>query len=148
VTDKSLVLLAEDMLECLDAVENAIGRLKRQIDKNFGAKNWNPEKINWVEVKGKSGVYQKYPAEGQKAEATEDYKNMLRDLKAHNGRLTRNGCFVTRQLSAERGGVNVLDGTLPGCICNFGRPLAPNRCGACCVREMCRNASRLERGCP
>ncbi len=92
MTDESLVLLAEDMLQCLDAVENAIGRLKRQINKNFGAKDWNPEK-NWVEVQGKSGAYQKYPVEGQKAEATEDYKNMLRDLKAHNGRLTRDGYF-------------------------------------------------------
>jgi hypothetical protein len=30
---------------------------------------------------------------GEKAEATNDYHNMLTDLKAHNGKLTRDGLF-------------------------------------------------------
>lgn len=44
---------------------------------------WNPERINWVQAKGARGDYERYPAEDQKIEATEDYKALLLDLKEH-----------------------------------------------------------------
>jgi hypothetical protein len=49
---------------------------------------WNPEKIAWVKTEGTHGTYEK----------TEDYNNldykaMLKDLAAHNGKLQRNGLF-------------------------------------------------------
>ena len=50
--------------------------------------NWNPQNIRWVETEGFKGKYERYPAEGSK-----DYFNMLEDLKAHDGRLTREGFF-------------------------------------------------------
>lgn len=55
--------------------------------------SWSPENINWSQAQGTKGPYERYPAENEKAESTEDYKNMLEDLKAHNGTLTRDGYF-------------------------------------------------------
>jgi len=51
--------------------------------------SWNPARLKWLEAQGTSGPYQRYPGEGQKAESTEDYRNMLADLKAHGGKLSR-----------------------------------------------------------
>jgi len=96
MTNESLMLLVEDLFDFLNSVEAAIAQFKGQINKNFGPKGektWNPEKIKWEQAVGSNGPYQRYPAEGQKVEATEDYRNMVRDLKAHNGRLTRDGYF-------------------------------------------------------
>lgn len=54
---------------------------------------WDPGKIGWIEAEGARGPYQRYPRKDQKAEATSDYKNMLADLKAHNGRMMRGDYF-------------------------------------------------------
>lgn len=52
---------------------------------------WNPANINWTEIQGSSGPY----------ERSEDFYNpefkaMLKDLARHNGRLTRDGYFYWR----------------------------------------------------
>lgn len=62
-------------------------------EKDKPSPSWSPTKINWVQTKGTRGIYGRYPAESQKAENTTDYKNMLADLKEHNGKLTRDGYF-------------------------------------------------------
>ena len=54
---------------------------------------WNPHKIEWQQVQGTKGLYERYPLQNEKAEATLDFKNLLADLKQHNGKLTRNGVF-------------------------------------------------------
>lgn len=54
---------------------------------------WDPDKILWVQAEGAKGPYERYPAQGQKAESSEDYKAILVDLKAHNGRMTKDGYF-------------------------------------------------------
>lgn len=54
---------------------------------------WNPNKVKWTQAEGAKGPYERYPASGQKAEATDDYKHMLADLKKHQGRMTRDGFF-------------------------------------------------------
>jgi len=56
-------------------------------------KPWDPGKIKWIPENGFRGPYERYPGKDQKAEATDDYKNMLEDLKAHGGKLTRNSFF-------------------------------------------------------
>lgn len=56
-------------------------------------RNWNPEALKWAVCEGFKGAYERYPKEGEKAEAIQDYKNLLEDLKRHNGRLTREGYF-------------------------------------------------------
>ncbi|MGB9756490.1 MAG: hypothetical protein ACPLVJ_01755, partial [Candidatus Bathyarchaeales archaeon] len=83
------------VFELVNAFEAGIVAFKRRMatEKGVTTPSWNPDKIKWEAVEGSKGSYQRYPAEDQKAEATEDYKNMLRDLKAHNGRLTRDGYF-------------------------------------------------------
>lgn len=55
--------------------------------------NWDPSKIKWVQAEGSKGPYQRYPDQDQKAEATDHYKNMLADLKNHDGRMTRDRYF-------------------------------------------------------
>jgi len=55
--------------------------------------SWNASKIAWVEAEGKKGKYERYPAEGEKAESIPDYKDLLADLKAYGGKLTRDGYF-------------------------------------------------------
>lgn len=54
---------------------------------------WDHSKIKWGEAEGAKGKYERYPAVGEKAEMTADYKNMLADLKAHNGKLNCDGLF-------------------------------------------------------
>ena len=54
---------------------------------------WDPSKIKFVQTEGARGVYWRYPAAGQKAESTEDYRNMIQDLLDHNEKLIRDGFF-------------------------------------------------------
>lgn len=55
--------------------------------------SWNPDSIKWTKAEGLRGEYERYPAKGEKVEMTRDYKNLLEDLKAHNGKLTRDDYF-------------------------------------------------------
>jgi hypothetical protein len=93
----SFVNFLEEFLDMLNAVEASIVKMRQQIAKIVGVSEekpaWDPAKIKWVWAEGTSGSYQRYPAEGEKPEATEDYKNMLEDLKAHNGKLVRGEYF-------------------------------------------------------
>ena len=56
---------------------------------------WDPEKIKWVltEAQSGKGLYGRYPPQGQKAESTPDYRNMLQDLKNHGGKMNRGDYF-------------------------------------------------------
>ena len=49
---------------------------------------WDPSKIKWVPAEGAKGRYDR--ADPQ---ASRDFQNMLKDLKEHGGRLTRDGYF-------------------------------------------------------
>lgn len=53
--------------------------------------SWNPDAIIWVEASGPSGGYQLATAENNQGNT--DFQELLRDLEAHQGRLTRNGYF-------------------------------------------------------
>ena len=55
---------------------------------------WKAENIKWVQAEGARGKYQRYPPLGQAAESTDDYKALLRDLKKHDGKMTRDGYFI------------------------------------------------------
>lgn len=72
------------------ALENA-GLMKNGEPKE--PRRWDPEKINWTQAEGSKGLYDRYPAEGQKAEATVDYKNMLVALNRNAGKMRRDGYF-------------------------------------------------------
>jgi hypothetical protein len=102
-------ILAEEIIDFCNGLEALAVKLRFQVEKMLGiakvepkpkantseeAKfSWNPEAIKWQKVEGFRGEYERYPLEGEKAEATSDYKNLLEDLKRHDGRLTKNGYF-------------------------------------------------------
>jgi len=74
------------LLEFLNAVEAGIASA-RQIIKEAKV-GWDPEQIKWEDAQGTSGPYQR----------SEDFDNpefkaMLKDLQAHNGKLTKEGWF-------------------------------------------------------
>jgi len=56
-------------------------------------KDYNPEALKWIRATGPAGPYERYPAPQQKPKPTADYLNLLNDLKAHEGKLTRAGLF-------------------------------------------------------
>jgi len=82
-----------DGLQGLQPAVEAINAYLNNLLKSSESGNWNPHKIKWVEDSGFKGPYERYPPNQQKAEATDDYKNMLSDLKTHDGKLTRDGMF-------------------------------------------------------
>lgn len=53
--------------------------------------SWNPDAIIWVEASGPSGGYHLATADNNQGNV--DFQEMLKDLEAHQGCLTRNGCF-------------------------------------------------------
>ncbi len=93
----------EQRIEALESKVQAIGEGLSDILQNLARvddainvqadRPWDPSQIAWVAAEGSKGPYQRYPAPGENAEATADYKAMLADLKAHKGKLSRNGFF-------------------------------------------------------
>ena len=63
------------------------GDVKAEIEREE-EKSWDPSKIKWVPAEGAKGRYDR--ADPQ---ASRDFQNMLKDLKEHGGRLTRDGYF-------------------------------------------------------
>ncbi len=80
--------ILEVILDLANALEAAAVNVKQQIAWITGVKEWDPDEIKWENAEGASGPY----------ERSEDvnnleFKAMLKDLAAHNGRMTRNGLF-------------------------------------------------------
>lgn len=85
--------LSEDkIVEALElfvsALENAVAVLKQNLpmkeQDNSKLRSWSPEKVKWVEAEGYRGPYER--ADPQSAD---DYKLLLSDLKAHDGKTQR-----------------------------------------------------------
>ena len=85
-----LVKLRDHHQALADAYNEALEKMAPPEAKEH---KWDPSKIAWSEAQGSKGPYQRYPKENEKAESTEDYRNMLEDLKAHSDKLTREGYF-------------------------------------------------------
>ena len=74
------------------AQEHLIPEAQRAVeDRVWG---WNPEAVVWVEATGPSGGYQLAAAENNQGNS--DFDEMLKDLEAHQGCLTREGWFYWR----------------------------------------------------
>jgi len=87
--EEDLKIFAEDMLDFLNAMESACVKLKMQIDKLLGPEpGWDPSKIKWTEAEGIKGKYER-----SEDVNSLDFKALLKDLEAHNGKLTRDGFF-------------------------------------------------------
>lgn len=77
-----LVKLRDALQMGADALEEYI-QTKAPVDKR-----WDPNKIRWEKAEGTRGPYEK-----SSNESSEDARNMLKDLKDHNGRMWRQGYF-------------------------------------------------------
>jgi len=49
---------------------------------------WNPEKIVWNQAQGSKGTYER-----SEDTSNPEFKALLKELEAHNGKLTHNGYF-------------------------------------------------------
>lgn len=86
-----LELEIPDEHELSIAKENAEGLLNAWLgiaEQSTKAFTWDPSKIKWVQTEGVSGPYER----AEDADSL-DFKNLLKDLSAHNGKFMRNGFF-------------------------------------------------------
>lgn len=89
MNDDDLKIFIEDLTDFLNGLEACIVKLRTQIDKLQGSKrNWNPDKIKWQETEEFKGKYEK-----SEDINSLDFKNLLKDLAQHKGKLTRNRFF-------------------------------------------------------
>jgi hypothetical protein len=89
--DEDLAIFIEDFSDFLDGLEASIIKMKHQIAKLVGINekaSWNPAKIKWERAESSKGEFEK----SQDANNPE-FKAMLKDLKSHGGKLTRDGMF-------------------------------------------------------
>lgn len=88
--------VAEAVIDFCNALESAIVNLRRQLGRRNGSspaptenvEGWNPDAIKWEAREGSKGPF----------ERSEDlnnlqFKALVKDLAAHDGKLTRDGLF-------------------------------------------------------
>jgi len=80
----------QSLQPAVEAIDAYLSSLGQRIEERL---TWNPNKIKWVQETGAKGPYERYPAKDQKAESTEDYRNMLQDLKDHKSAMNQEGYF-------------------------------------------------------
>jgi hypothetical protein len=72
--------------EFLNAVEAGIASARQLIKE--AKTGWDPEQIKWEEAQGTAGPYQR-----SEDVNNPEFKAMLKDLQAHDGKLTKEGWF-------------------------------------------------------
>ena len=89
-TEEDLPTIA--LLDFLDACEAGIAAAKQRIKEAKLDTNteptWSPDKIKWEQAQGTAGPYERSDDVNSL-----DFKAMLKDLAAHNGKFTRDGTF-------------------------------------------------------
>ena len=92
--------VAEAVIDFCNAMEAAVVNLKRQLGRRNGngpaaqsdssqpLNSWNPDAIKWESRQGSKG-----PFERSEDVDNPQFKLLLKDLAAHQGKLTRNGLF-------------------------------------------------------
>jgi hypothetical protein len=90
MSDNDLAILA--LLEYLNACEAGIAAAKHLIkEAKIGKEpqlSWDASKIKWEQAEGSSGPYER----SEDVNST-DHKALLKDLAAHQGKLTQDGYF-------------------------------------------------------
>lgn len=79
------------IFELVNGQEAGIAAFKQRLSAKKGLApmpSWNPEAIKWEQAQGSSGPYER-----SEDVNNSEFKAMLKDLAAHNGRLTRDGFF-------------------------------------------------------
>jgi hypothetical protein len=94
MSDEDFKVFIEDFCDFLNGLEASIVKLKTQIDKLCGTGssgpkwNWNPDKIKWEKAEGFKGEFER-----SEDINSLDFKELLKDLAKHNGKLSRDGWF-------------------------------------------------------
>lgn len=86
--------LAEVLVDFATALESVCVNLKRyalELVNDEGKPVWDPDKIKWEKAQSSKGEYER--ADGEQNRGVVDFDNLVADLKAHNGRLSRLGFF-------------------------------------------------------
>ena len=82
----------ESLVKLRDAFRMASEAINEYVDsfapKETAGFTWNPDKIKWVETEGTSGPYER-----SEDVNSIDFKELIKDLEVHNGKLSRNGFF-------------------------------------------------------
>jgi len=83
----------EDFVDMLNAMEASIAKMKMQIVKLVGAEekpkfSWNPDKIKWEKAQGSRGEFER-----SEDVNNPEFKELLKDLAQHAGKLSRDGWF-------------------------------------------------------
>lgn len=89
--DEDLTILAEEIIDFCNGLEALVVKLRTQIKKMLGTAekwNWNSDKIKWEKAEGFKGNYEK-----SEDVNSLDFKELLKDLAQHKGKLTRDGWF-------------------------------------------------------
>jgi hypothetical protein len=81
----------ETIVKLRDALTMASDALQEELEgmAPTGTKfSWDASKVKWIQTEGSNGPYEK-----SEDVNSSDFKAMLKDLSAHNGKLTRDGMF-------------------------------------------------------
>jgi len=82
----------ESLVKLRDAFRMASEAIDEYVDsmapKEVAGFTWNPDKIKWVMAEGTSGPYER-----SEDVNSIDFKELIKDLEVHNGKLSRNGFF-------------------------------------------------------
>jgi hypothetical protein len=90
--NEDLAVFVEEFSKWLACVNAATTQLLERIGKIFGSAaakfTWDPSKIKWEEAEGPKGRYER-----SEDVNSLDFKQLIKDLALHNGRLRREGYF-------------------------------------------------------
>ena len=94
MSEEDFEIFLEDFLDMLNGMEASIANMKQQIAKLVGVAeekpkfSWDPDRIKWEKAEGCKGDYER-----SEDVNSLDFKELLKDLAQHKGKLTRDGWF-------------------------------------------------------
>jgi len=81
-------IATEALCEYLNGCEAGVIQARRVIAQRKGLENWDSSRIKWRQAEGARGPYQR-----SEDVNSVDFKLLVKDLQAHNGKLTKDGFF-------------------------------------------------------
>jgi hypothetical protein len=90
--DEDFANFLEDFCDFLNSLEEAVQKMKMQIGKLVGVaeeKKYDIEKIKWEKAQGAKGEFER-----SEDVNSQDFKELLKDVQAHGGKMTVGNYFV------------------------------------------------------
>jgi hypothetical protein len=90
--DEDFANFLEDFCDFLNSLEEAVQKMKMQIGKLVGVgeeKKYDIEKIKWEKAQGAKGEFER-----SEDVNSQDFKELLKDVQAHGGKMTVGDYFV------------------------------------------------------